>query len=510
VWSHVDDLTSRVTQNELRFGTRDAATGKLIGDNVAATTEAKLKDPQVGVAENLQDVANVNGVIKEAAQAQGVSVGGALVGAREAAVKLGESVNPTEVLAARAIQANARDLAKGVTTRVIPRTRKMAEDDAAQMLKKLGPGVKLEETVEPIMNRMYQRFYSGVLGRLVHGFHQGDLADRYRNWEGYAQGLQHRYFEALASLDKQYDKDVFKAAFGAARLRPDVGLRAVATADPEVAAAAEQLKPLMEHIFPLGTTDKEIIASHALTRNNIPVPVINKLFKEKGIPFQFKWKEGDNLASTISQMHKWNIKDPLDFLSKAQDALTEAMVRKTFAEDFVRRFGSTKPKPGWVRIKKSDAKMSDFLPDDVWFDPEHVQQMALFNRTFDMPTSYRGESTLTAKFMNNVVDPYLRIWKPSVTTLRPGFQIRNAMGDFMQNGLAGVWSPIHYWRAANIQRAIGRFNGDPIELAKLGEKSGKKVPSPTDVIFRVQLKNGKTLPMRFLLRYNFKKIDKDQ
>lgn len=493
IWANVDNLEQRLIGNEYTYGLRDVATGKKIGNDVAAETVAKLADPNIGVAENLQDVANISGKIKEKAALEGVSPGGALIAAREASIKLGNNVPPSDVASARAIQANSRDIAKGADpAKVSRRQRSLALADAKKELE-ANPKVRLEDVTDVVVGNGIQRFYGGLQSRTIHGIRQADLAAVYRNWDGPAERLQHTYTTQLSNLNKKFDKPTFEAAFQALKV-PGLAADASKVADPEVVAAMEELKPLLEHILSLSLPNKgrDIIAESAIFRNGLDLDTINMLLKEKGIPHQFE--PAKDMAEVALQWRNWDIKDPLDFLSKMQAAVVEGAARKQVGEHFTMEFGSKVPKPGYIKIKQTDAKMSRFIDPEMYYPNEAVHYLRLFNNTFDLPTSFRGERSAAAWLSNNVIDPYLRLWKPAVTIARPGHHIRNAIGDFMMNGMAGVWSPKHYLKAANIQRALGKFNGDIFELEKL---MGKKLPGGGDTALTVTLRGGKQKKLNY-------------
>lgn len=481
---HSDDLEARVIENEIAFGLRDATQGTKIGEQVADDTLRTLEQPMLPFAESIKSLSDVTGKVSRAADAEGISISGAMLGAKTAAEKIATKVPENDLAASRSINSVSRDLEAGApATKVKAKQKVQRKKDDAEAIAQAGPIYSLANRTDTTVQHGIQRGYAGLLSRTVHGFRQGELAANYRNWGGAGEALAHVYHQVLQKVATKWDVNSQQAAVFAI-------MHNTSPTNPAIAEAVADIRPLMEHLLPMGT-GREAVMEMAMARNGIDIDTMNMLYAEHGLPkFEFKPVKGETLSQTLQQWRKWDFGPrPLDALAKLQAATQEGMARLKVGHSFTDEFGVDSARAGYGRIKQTDAKMSRFIDPDKYYPLEAIDQMRLFNNVFDKSTSFRGQTGIIATLANNVIDPYLAVWKPSATIIRPGHHVRNMIGDFLLNALYGVRSPRWYMKAANIQRAGGQFTGDLEALTRLAGPRG--LPDNTGHAFTVTLKDGR-------------------
>jgi hypothetical protein len=500
--SRQDDLERRMVENEARIGKRDLVQGETMGSTVGNEVKATVLNSVADTENVLKAAADVNGTIAREGAKTGMSPGGMAQAANKADEVLSDTLKPTDTMGARETLGAAKDGAKPgkeakkkVTDR---QTRQMKRDEKAVDEDPNARWVDLGEKVGALLDGFVHRLYNGLLGGLTHGFRMGDLAHDYRTAKGFVENVQYEYNGLLRKLSKKYDRDTINGAFVALNSGFKVGERT-----DIVGKAMADLKPLLSHVY-----DPNSAVGNILTRQGLDIDTVNALLESKGLRrFQFSTKIKGNknptMADVFGEMKDWKVTDDLlDFLSRMQSVGMEASARTTVGVDFARRFGSKTYKPGYVKIAKTSydrAPMSHFIPD-VYVPREYADQMANFSRTIDAKASFAGQKGLFAGFANNVIDPYLRLWKPSVTIFRPGHHVRNFIGDGAMNFMAGVTSPRHYKNALATLRAGGDFKGDIGELEKLF--TGKNLPGNDAAdILKIRLADGTELGVNPALLY---------
>lgn len=504
-YDYRDELIKRLNENEAQYGLRDAAQGTEIGRNTAREVTARLDNPKVSLGENVQDVANISGRIKTEGDIRGVSSGGKIKAAQEAADNLRGRMPPEDIPSARTTSAVARDLAEGRAmlgdAKLYKRLSKQGRRDAEEELRARGPIISLENQVDASLSGRMKRMSNAIFSRTIFGYRHEQLQRLYRNNINGEAGVLHGVLtRALDEVAKKHTPDAIVDGFNSLKLGRNVDAMATGPAQD----AARDLLDKFDTLLSLHTGEgkdvgKTILSESAFFKDGATLDTINSLLKEVGLSHKFdlsKLKNPNDMVELAQQWKTWKIKDPIDFLKKFDEAKTRFVTRKAVAEDFAQRFGSTEFKPGWSRIRESNSKMSHVIPHDVFFPPEAIRMLKSFDDAFMKPTSYFGKKGIVAGFYNNIVDPFLRIWKPSVTIARPGFHVRNAIGDYALNAMAGVYSPTHYINAMRMQKAIGRFDGDIAEARKYFAEHNRINDLDSNSIMRtVKLKNGKEEPL---------------
>jgi hypothetical protein len=133
--------------------------------------------------------------------------------------------------------------------------------------------------------------------------------------------------------------------------------------------------------------------------------------------------------------------------------------------------------------------------------------------TLNQPHSFRGEKGAMAALINNVVDPFLQLWKPFVTIIRPGHHVRNIIGDAFMTAMDGSLSLLSYKRSMHMMAAGGRLEARGLEgLKELegGLKAGGDIMSTVRLKGRNQklsYDNGYQLAMKHGLLQTFRRTE---
>lgn len=485
LWARSDDLHQRVFNNEVSFGLRDATTGKEIGQRAADNVKSIVTDPMSNISDAVKAVADVNGSIARAVKDEGLSTGGAFVGAAHAANELKGVIADGDVAAAKSIQAVARDTMAGDVARVNSRLAKQAQLDAEEAARQLSPLVSLDETTGYILDHSFQRMFSGLAAKSEFGYQQGQWAGLLRNGLAGQEAIRHLYTQQLSDLYKSSTEEQRIAGW----LQLQTGH---VIADPAIKAVADTMHPMMDHLLSMGTGADSVVQSGIL-RNGIDFPTFNALIKEHGLPYQFSLgTKGETPDQIMAQWKTWTIKgDPLKFMDRMHAAVSTGVARKGVWMDMERQFAKDHAAPGFSRLARTDARMSHYATPGKYYPNEALDAFRVLDKMMKAPRSFKGQTGLIANFANNVVDPYLAVWKPSVTIIKPGHHVRNIFGDYMMGAEDGVWSGKWYMKAANIQRAGGDFKGNTEALRNL-TKDGR-LPDGTGHALSVTLKGNKVV-----------------
>ena len=473
---NVDTLAARMVDNEARMGRKDLVQGTTLGDSVADQTAKVVNDPMTGSAATINAASDVTGNVSRQAKDAGMSPGGTYRAAEQADRKLKESgtLRDGDTHAARATEAEAKASRDVKIDKINRRKQQELDRIEKQLYKDNGDRyVDLSEAVAQTFDVGIRRAYNGLRGFFVNGMRMGDLGDVYRGGKGFVENEQFKYGVALARLNKKYDEDTLMGAFTA--LQSGMPLP---RADDLTSKVMQELKPLLDNIW---DPKKNLSVSNIFTRNGFDMDTVNAMMDAKGLSYRFKPdpKTGStNMSDIIGQMDSWKITDLTDSLSKLHSSALEMVARKEVMMDFARRYGSTTRKPGMVKIAKTNyesAPLSHFVDHSLYYPREYVEELRRFNNIIDVKTNFKDQKGGIAWFSNNVLDRYLRLWKPSVTIFRLGHHIRNFIGDGSMNYMYGVKSPKHYARATSAMRMSGKFDGDLEmldDMIKKGEVTG--------------------------------------
>jgi hypothetical protein len=274
--------------------------------------------------------------------------------------------------------------------------------------------------------------------------------------------------------------------------------RGVPPTDPVVKAAHDDLQWGIEQFTSLNNPAIAALASH---REGIIT--LNKALKEKGITHQFDLKNaytvrgGLNGKSVIdpnkvmAQIKNWDVKNPLEFMDRANQAVTNATVKMSYADDVIKKWAKTTARPGYVKLNLSgDTALGSYLRvasngKQQFFPKGIAEQLQRTDEFLRAPTNFKDSTSLIGKAVNGVVVPAMNIWKPYMTIARPGHHVRNIYSDMIISAMDGVMNLRVYTKALKVLKTGGALKRTgPPGLTELKEGVGKG----TDKLSTVRLR----------------------
>lgn len=410
----------------------------------------------------MANLANVGGDTATVAKELGASDNAASIASSEIADLTAKVAPEADVAASRAAAAVSRDrkvaeeTGKDVDAQVNRRVQRglaTAAKEADQIDPKALDTIDLSVRADLHMNSMIQKMLQPVRNMFQRGYGHEEFADAYRAGHETAATKAHDNATVLNRMAKTIPREIQSSVFSAIKRREIPG-------DVNQAQAFQEMSRAVDRVF--DTNDPYF---GALWRTGAGVEEINKAFRLKQVGnkgdsdfFQFKQtKKGEKKGISVAdQWREWDIKDPLDFLSRSYDAVIHLAAKQAFATDFAMNFGKETPMPGYVKIKAGeDSALGAFVDKDKFYPREISETLTRLDAAIRQPTSYRGEKGTLAGFVNGVVDPVLQIWKPYMTIVRPGHAIRNMIGTMFAALLDGVKNPGSYVKGFKMMQAGG-------------------------------------------------------
>jgi hypothetical protein len=471
-------------------------------------------DFKTSTAASIEDIANPDKLINQATQG---NTDVKLVAASKVAEYIAKITSPIDTQAAKIVEANVKDTVAGGVRTAKPKARsreqaKLAKQEAQDIVKQhLGyadpndfDGLKTAE-VEQLLNRKVNPIVS-----LTHawGYGAGEVANNYKMGYSAYMTMGRDFSQRLLDIKKSAKTpDDFKSAWTALQNK------SVPT-NQDVLYVYEQLKPLVDQIFDTSGANPML---GTFFRDGYSVKDVNEALKEQGLKFQFETKITGNIDPRDPRAVHWHvadswrravIDDPVDFLEKTYMASLNLHMRAAVGAHFGAEFGLTSIPIGaeanglhYVKMPKisssADTKLLQHVPTQtlegkpLYYQQEALDQLFHLERILKQSKSFQGSSSGFGKFINNVADPTLAIWKPMVTIIRLGHHIRNGFGDLMLNFLDGVYSITPYKKAALSLKAGGVMRKEAIEqldeILKMPEQAGRSGPENTVI----HLKGGK-------------------
>jgi len=478
-------LARKMLDSARAFAVKDVTDAQLISDIKVQNTIGAI---EIGTtAQAINEVANVGQDLSQAARQIGATDNAAVLAAQAVAPTIAKVVPEADVAAAR----TAKNIAAKRRKRGNAADKEVKKDyynsgavidrDSIATAKSVGldvedPTIAASVRLEGAMDRML----NPVRAKLTFGYGQGPLANAFRSGEGRAQTYNLNFRRLLADIDKKHAPDNVQAAYSLWR----TGVKRGQIEDTKVALAYDAMVPIID-----ATVGNGLIGR--LWRNGATVKAVNEALKEVGLKYEFvPLKKGETWSDLAEQPRQWDISDPLSDLEKINFAAGRVEAKQVTGRDFSRQFGSLTPKPGWIKLDPTGyPTMGDYL-QPMYFDPEALGYMKKLEEAINAPTSFRGERGGIAAVMNNVVDPAMRLWKPFVTTVRPGHHARNTISDVVLNYMWGLSNPSYYKDALSILRAGRGMKQEGIQGLEALD-SGPLRAGP-DKLATVQLKGGKT------------------
>lgn len=485
-----EDLHNLDIQNSANTVAKDAVDSKTVAEKSIPGIQQAAKDPTLTNSQVASELADISRTPKEVGKAIGASDSAIVMGSQQAAqafVRLGGSSFDVDAL--RALSRQATDRMNGNMPKVAARFQSEAAN-----INKEATALAPELVADPA-TRTFAKASTGF-SRVMHAINEHlsgkevvSLQERLRAgtspWQYDHTAFVERAIKPMGAWDNEYANAVHSAHMSRQtpvdpKLAADVKLYAAAR---NAVFDDDPAKGYFGVIFNNGATASQI--NHILD-------TWHDARTGKGISKTLRI-DLSSKKSAADQIRAWRYTDPVEALNQLHAATGTLAMRSTIARDFADQFGSTvKNSTHSARIIADPASyIAQYLPKTHYFDSEAIKQVEHFEKIMKIHTSFRGEHTTVAAFVNNFLDPVMRMWKPWATIARPGHHVRNFMGDVLLSTLDGVVSPSHYADAMHIMRDAGRIEKTTESIAEMSRGTVK----PGGNVWNVRLKGGKTIPV---------------
>lgn len=315
-----------------------------------------------------------------------------------------------------------------------------------------------------------------MMGRFATWWGQSDLRPLSLHALASADATASARGKALASMFKGFDAGTRNQAFKVAQ-----GTMHAAT--PEVQQLATSIDHTMSNL--LGQAS----GSSVLLRSGVNMDLLNKWMKRYHTGFEFSkgtyknpitgaiedFSKGTDWVNSW-KMHDIGKEDPAQWMFNTAQALEQATREKSLFDDMAERFGSTAYGKSYVnKIEGHPYLEGYYFPSDI------AKQIPRVIKDWTLPVGSSNK-------MVQLYDRILSMWKSGVTIYRPGFYVRNIVGDVYLGALDGVVSVVPYKYAVQVQRALRTYDGTMQNVDKLVELGlvprGLETPTPGKILFR--------------------------
>ena len=498
-WEARARLYDTMIENESTFKTRDAIIAKQVGESEADNIIRKLDDPEAGVGEKMNAIADMNRNTTRAARERGASAGGSAAASAAAAQRLRPHMAPLDAQNARHVQTQSHAQSRSSTWNTLrngrggqsqQQVRQVGQANASANIQAIRnaaatggtgmddlAGVTSDSFFGKIMDGLGKRFSGGWDMGTLFGVGRGQL-NRYGDIAG-------RYAARIAKAQATHgDAD---SAVALAALQAGIGKAGLtakeAAAYDDMLAAAPNVVSLSKGILSWGDTP-------AFREAHSP-EMLEQVMANHGLA-KYKFRPKDNDLEVPEQWREWQIEgSPWQFFTNMHHAQMELAARSAVGRYFTEQWGSKVAKEGYVKIARTQGKadMSHTFDTDLFYPKEAAVWMGKYSREIDSITK---TNKIGNKLVSDWLDPALSMWKTSTTVIRPGHWVRNYIGDALSSGMDGVWNPLMYRRAAKVQRSNGAFKHEFEDINKLLDDT---MPLPNDHAMTVTLKNGSKVPL---------------
>ena len=409
----------------------------------------RVMSPDYSIAESLALSNDVDPIIKAITRSKGIDATDEFYVRAEVNAGLPELIpNSTRAEAKRATkQAGAKT--KKAKAKVGVDTMEEAAVEASKIADEAGVPLKTFES----------KFEATMLWKMLSSFfpHLGNETIRpmMLSKASAAQTIARKYQSQIGRIATEFTDD----EVGTAWKELQVGRW---SKDERILAAQKELNGAIGTMF----SDD---AKYALAnRIGLNAEELNAHFEHFGIHKMFHFDSNETMHNA---WREWDTKDPLDLLSKMFAATEKTAGKKLLGDQLMLDFGSTTPKPGFVKIKASrNSEILRYIDSDTYYFPREIAgQMRVldeFLKTAMEPTrSGVGSGFLKA------YDSVLHAYKAGLTVYRPGHHARNMTGDVWLSYMAGVTNPTVYKDALKVmQQMHGRYEGfDAIKALAAGD-----------------------------------------
>lgn len=388
--------------------------------------------------------------IERDTKAYGKSVGAVAGAAEDAAAAIARQVPEVDVKV-------ARGSAQAVDTAVQAASAKPMKPavaiDAAQMAAKPGTKRQFEAVIDevdediaefarrsgtPIEDfgpKAAQQYIAG-LGSMLYGglskFKADFVAGKYFGLYTGSQSLTHNYLSSvtkgLTKFSKGYSPEVRQGALRTLQV-------GATPTDPALAKATDELRPLVDRLFNLDNPDALI--NDSFLRQGANMGEVNRFIRhdayriDMDAAMERASRNGTDFLQEVSQQWKYmDIADPVDYVMHMHQAMIDQAGVHNIAQTFTKHAAdngllSTTPKAGFVKIRpEQNSYLGKYLDENAYYDKGSIQALRDVDRLIGDMRNVNSVPKIIKTF-----DTVQNMWKVGMTSLRPGFHIRNAIGD---------------------------------------------------------------------------------
>lgn len=236
--------------------------------------------------------------------------------------------------------------------------------------------------------------------------------------------------------------------------------------------------------------------SSVLLRSGVHMDQLNKWMKRYNAGFEFKKSQMKSpITGSIQDFSKgsnwvnsWKMadigkQDPASFMYKTMQALEQATREKSLFDEIGERFGSQVAGKSYVHKIEGHPYL-----DPYYFPADIAKQIPRVVKDWTDVGSH------TQNDMLKLYDRILSMWKSSATIYRPGFHVRNLVGDVYMGMLDGVVSVRPYKYALQVQRSMHGAYDSMMDIDKMVEMGIISRGVETPVVGKTLFKNKSGVP----------------
>ncbi len=294
---------------------------------------------------------------------------------------------------------------------------------------------RTDTPIEDFGPKAAQQYIAG-LGSMLYGgmskFKADFVAGKYFGLYTGSQSLTHNYLSSvtkgLTQFSKGYSPEIRQGALKA--------LQAGATpTDPALAKATDELRPLVDRLFNLDNPDALI--NDSFLRQGANMNEVNRFIRHDAYridvdaAMERASRNGTDFLQEVSQQWKYmDVSDPVDYVMHMHQAMIDQAGVHSIAQTFTKHAAengltSAAPKAGYVKIRpEKNSYLGKYLGEDTYYDKASIQALRDVDRLIGEMRNVNRVPKMVKTF-----DTIQNMWKVGMTSLRPGFHIRNAIGD---------------------------------------------------------------------------------
>ena len=212
-------------------------------------------------------------------------------------------------------------------------------------------------------------------------------------------------------------------------------------ATPEIAAAASDIENWMSKIVGGAKGQLDYVFQHTpvslsgLNQRMLDIGLADDMFFDEALARKAAEANGtDMLTEAFGQFKTWDVKDPLDFMSRFYAASEQLATDTAVVQGITRWLGSAAPREGYAKMSFSkDSRYGDLFNADTYWDPAVIKEIGIMDEVSRQSRMIKGGF---GDFVHGYFDPVQQAWKSAITVWRPGHHIRNMIGDMSMTWVA--------------------------------------------------------------------------